>query len=312
MLRALLEGQATGVRSLAERIAGRSLRASGDVTRLQECVAAIRTLTEKEFIVRREVAGGSLLIRITRSGRKAIGPERSLTNFGKLAMSLTAVWAVASLAGCATRSELPSHKPIQGMEYPTVTGMGQVRDPQTGELVFMPCNPCAKPTVKTPVAIVPPQPLKAPEPEPMMMRGNLVATLAESVAQPSAITAPKPVESRERTDRTPATQPDYVLFESASSRLDGNALAYLKRLATSNAGAANILVTGQTDSTGTPAGNERLALARARAVRAALIAGGIPAWKIKTSTCLSCFTSDNNTDEGKRQNRRAVIEIKKG
>lgn len=71
-------------------------------------------------------------------------------------------------------------------------------------------------------------------------------------------------------------------------------------------------MTGQTDSTGTTAGNERLALARARIVRAALIAAGVPASKIKTTTCLTCFAGDNSTEEGKRQNRRAEIAVTKG
>ena len=54
------------------------------------------------------------------------------------------------------------------------------------------------------------------------------------------------------------------------------------------------------------------ALARARIVRAALIAASIPASKIKATTCLTCFAGDNGTEEGKRQNRRAEIAITKG
>lgn len=309
VLRALLQGPATGIRTVAERIACRRLSADNNMARLQESITAIRALMTKKLIVKRQIEGGSLVLRITRQGRKTIEPERSLASFGKLALSLSAAYAVAGLAGCATQPDLPSHKPLEGMAYPTITGMGQVRDPQSGELVFVPCNPCAVPTAKTPVAIVPAEPLKAAEPEPIMMRGNLVATLAEPAAKPAAATMPA---QRVAAAVQPAAEPGHVLFASASARLDSDALAYIKRFATTAKGAPGIVVTGQTDSTGTTAGNERLALARARIVRAALIAASIPASKIKATTCLTCFAGDNGTEEGKRQNRRAEIAITKG
>ncbi|NMV41144.1 OmpA family protein [Ralstonia insidiosa] len=313
VLRALLQGPATGIRTVAERIACRRLSADNDMARLQESITAIRMLTAKKLIVKRQVEGGSLVLRITRQGRKAIEPERTLANFGKLALSLSAAYAVAGLAGCATQPDLPSHKPLAGMGYPTITGMGQVRDPQSGELVFVPCNPCAVPTLKTPVVIVPAEPVKAAEPEPIMMRGNLVATLAEPVAKPAAAAIPSAIPTQRVTPTVQsAAAPGHVLFASASAKLDADALAYIKRFAATAKGAAGIVVTGQTDSTGTTAGNERLALARARIVRAALIAAGIPASKIKTATCLTCFAGDNGTEEGKRINRRAEIAITKG
>lgn len=313
VLRALLQGPATGIRTVAERIACRRLSADNDMARLQESITAIRLLTAKKLIVKRQIDGGSLVIRITRRGRKTIEPERSLANFGKLALSLSAAYAVAGLAGCATQSSLPSHKPLEGMGYPTITGMGQVRDPQSGELVFVPCNPCALPTAKTPVAIAPAEPLKAAEPEPIMMRGNLVATLAEPVARPAAAATQAPLPAQRPVQAMPLTaEAGHVLFASASAKLDADALAYIKRFAATAKGAAGIQVTGQTDNTGTAAGNERLALARARIVRAALIAAGIPASKIKTTTCLTCFAGDNSTEDGKRQNRRAEIAITKG
>ena len=179
----------------------------------------------------------------------------------------------------------------------------------------MPCNPCALPTAKTPVAIAPAEPLKATEPEPIMMRGNLLATLAEPVAKPAAAASPTPLTvpvQRPVKAMQPEPEAGHVLFASASAKLDADALAYIKRFAVTAKGAAGIQVTGQTDSTGTAAGNERLALARARIVRAALIAAGIPASKIKTTTCLTCFAGDNSTEDGKRQNRRAEIAITKG
>lgn len=313
VLRALLQGPATGIRTVAERIACRRLSTDTDMARLQESITAIRTLAASKLIEKRQIDGGCLVIRITRQGRKTIEPERSLANFGKLAISLAAAYAVAGLAGCATQPDLPSHKPLEGMGYPTITGLGQVRDPQSGEPIFVPCNPCAVPTVKTPVAIVPPEPLNAPEPEPIMMRGNLVATLAEPVARPAPFVMPTVIPAQRVTvPAQPAIEPGHVLFASASAKLDADALAYIKRFAATAKGAPGIVVTGQTDNTGTAAGNERLALARARIVRAALIAAGIPASKIKTATCLTCFAGDNSTESGKQQNRRAEIAFMKG
>ena len=101
VLRALLQGPATGIRTVAERIACRRLSADNDMARLQESITAIRALMTKKLIVKRQIEGGSLVLRITRQGRKTIEPERSLASFGKLALSLSAAYAVAGLAGRA-------------------------------------------------------------------------------------------------------------------------------------------------------------------------------------------------------------------
>jgi hypothetical protein len=47
---------------------------------------------------------------------------------------------------------MPPEQPrVLLMGAPVLTGLAQVRDPQTGTDYFVPCNPCAAPTPKTPM-----------------------------------------------------------------------------------------------------------------------------------------------------------------
>ena len=72
-----------------------------------------------------------------------------------------------------------------------------------------------------------------------------------------------------------------------------------------------VLVTGHADPSGNAAINEKLSGARAEAVRAALVAAGVPADKITTSAKGSSDpTADNSTAEGRALNRRVDISVK--
>lgn len=72
-----------------------------------------------------------------------------------------------------------------------------------------------------------------------------------------------------------------------------------------------VLVTGHADPSGDAAANERLSAARAEAVRAALVAAGVPVGTITTSAKGSTDPSaDNTTAEGRALNRRVDITVK--
>lgn len=72
-----------------------------------------------------------------------------------------------------------------------------------------------------------------------------------------------------------------------------------------------VLVNGHADPSGNAAINEKLSGARAEAVRAALVAAGVPADKITTSAKGSSDpTADNSTAEGRALNRRVDISVK--
>jgi OOP family OmpA-OmpF porin len=74
---------------------------------------------------------------------------------------------------------------------------------------------------------------------------------------------------------------------------------------------AAVLVTGHADPQGNAAVNERLSAARAESVKAALVAGGVPAATITTSAKGSAdSTGDTSTAEGRAANRRVDISVK--
>lgn len=71
------------------------------------------------------------------------------------------------------------------------------------------------------------------------------------------------------------------------------------------------MITGHTDNTGTPEQNIILGLERANSIKQYLIRNAIPAEKIETaSKGQQKPIADNNTTEGRAQNRRTVITIK--
>ena len=101
-----------------------------------------------------------------------------------------------------------------------------------------------------------------------------------------------------------------ILFATGSSRLSDNARARLEAVAAEVRpwAAAAVVVVGHTDSTGTVAGNERLGLDRAEAVRVALVDLGLPAELLTVdSQGQRCPIATNDTAEGRSRNRRVEV-----
>ncbi len=73
-----------------------------------------------------------------------------------------------------------------------------------------------------------------------------------------------------------------------------------------------IIVTGHTDSIGSDAYNQRLSLARAQAVKQAMINMGIGSAIIQTvGMGESQPIADNETEEGRQRNRRVTIQVRR-
>lgn len=103
-----------------------------------------------------------------------------------------------------------------------------------------------------------------------------------------------------------------ILFDTGKYNLKPGSLSNLSQMAAIiKKYPENVLtIKGYTDSTGTPDGNKRLSEARAAAVRDELIKGGVPS---QTVSILGMGRdnpiADNNTAQGRQQNRRVEIEI---
>lgn len=299
LLQVLRHGPVVGLRTLAEITEGRLLRSAADVGRLVNYVSVMRHL-EAQGALRMATNASSVRVTVTRKGRRLLAPQGE-SLFSRVT-NIAAVAAVAALAGCAVPETVPARKPLMG--FPTVTGLGQVRDPQTGATYFVPCDPCAAPSIKTPVGIaieenlVPRQVPAARSQEQTSTR--LLPALAPVVPRSEAVPVPNPAIE---------PSPGFVLFDTASAQLGANGLAVIKSMVPYAMGAESIVIRGQADNTGNIAGNRRLALARALAVRMALINAGVPAIKIKAMYCTTCYTASNDTEDGRKQNRRAEISL---
>jgi outer membrane protein OmpA-like peptidoglycan-associated protein len=100
-------------------------------------------------------------------------------------------------------------------------------------------------------------------------------------------------------------------FNSTEKDRDAKVDAYLKQLCEKhkNSG-ATFNVVGHTDNVGEEGENNALGLARAKSVTRILVSYGIAANRINTSSRGEAEpVADNNTDEGRRQNRRVVITV---
>jgi outer membrane protein OmpA-like peptidoglycan-associated protein len=103
-----------------------------------------------------------------------------------------------------------------------------------------------------------------------------------------------------------------ILFDTGKYNLKPTALTNLSQMAAIiKKYPENILtIKGYTDSTGTPDGNKRLSEARAAAVRDELIKGGVPSNTVSiVGMGRDNPIGDNNTPDGRQQNRRVEIEI---
>lgn len=245
---------------------------------------------------------------------------------GSLVLVLGASMLAAVVTGCAP---MPPDQPrALLMGAPVLTGLVQVRDPQTGSDYFVPCNPCAAPTPKTRMLgsadVAPDATGKAvARPQP-----SVVAKLdAHTVAIPAEADA-IPAVSAQLTDDVPpvtvvAASPATVApvavpassslrslpFSSSVAILNDEAKRSLSELLPLAMKAERVFIRGRTDSTGTVAGNRALAIARAATVRAAFAGGGVTPRKLKVSYCVTCFAASNDTEAGRSANRRVEVEL---
>ncbi len=146
------------------------------------------------------------------------------------------------------------------------------------------------------------------------------------VELPSPIPVPPPMEpaSVDPTELEPLEEGEVLAvvreeqltgFEFDSADLPFGTAADLDRVAGRLAAAqpANIVVEGHTDSVGTAAYNHMLGLRRAQSVADYLIAAGVPASRVLVrSEGYASPIASNETDEGRRENRRVEVRVANG
>jgi outer membrane protein OmpA-like peptidoglycan-associated protein len=103
-----------------------------------------------------------------------------------------------------------------------------------------------------------------------------------------------------------------LTFDVATADLTPQAVPTLDGIATALGGSPNarILVEGHTDVTGNPEDNQRLSLARAQAVKDALVARGVGADRIDVAgRGQDVPVASNDTEEERAKNRRTEIVV---
>lgn len=118
---------------------------------------------------------------------------------------------------------------------------------------------------------------------------------------------------KREADKLVVTMTDAVLFDVDSAALKGPAKETLGQMADVMVRYPenDILVKGHTDSTGSERYNQELSERRAKAVRNYLIDSGVSSQRITSIGFGETMPiSANDTDEGRRENRRVEIEIK--
>lgn len=330
ILRALDAGSVVGVGPLLHRAMGARAGAPDCTADKIRLVRAVR-----EQILSGAVAslplGGTVHLTLTRQGQrdaKALRPQhpRARQTLLTLAMGAAALAAV----GCSSiPQEFPSG-PLMG--FPTPAGVQQVRD-SAGQAVFEPCNPCAGPTVKTPIlggyAVQDRGPAEATAPKAQVITFGMlrnpaptptakqtIAATPGATPTPQAVASAAPLPPMPATptasaagSSTPAKKTADVLFAFASSRLTAEGIAAVRVFAAGAKDAPAVYVRGNTDAQGNAAANEILAKNRAAVVRTELIAQGIQRDRIKTSYCTRCYRSENDTEAGRQANRRVELSL---
>lgn len=106
------------------------------------------------------------------------------------------------------------------------------------------------------------------------------------------------------------TSNERLLFDLGRAEIGPYGMVYIERVATilKSKTSANVVVEGHTDSTGNSTLNQQLSLARANAVKDALVKQGIRSERIQAQGFgMTKPIADNNTSEGRQINRRTEI-----
>ena len=140
--------------------------------------------------------------------------------------------------------------------------------------------------------------------------GAGVATAAATVASGfAADSAARPGEPALRMDTDFASAKRIVPFAFNRVGVGPVGTLAVNELAPLAKQAQTVYVRGRTDSRGDRELNQQVALNRAYAVRSAFVNAGVDKSKLRISYCTSCFIAPNDTEEGRRANRRVDVEL---
>ena len=183
---------------------------------------------------------------------------------------------------------------VRGVKAPTL--FGQAR----------PVTRVVDKTILAGTAVLPPPDTRDPEvadPEPVAE--------AETVVTPPPQTERQRIEACDQSLRALLVE-SKIEFATGSARIAPESSTLLDQLARAVIGCdVRVTVEGHTDSTGSAALNERLSLARAQAVRDALVIRGVSADLLDAEGYGAAWpVATNDTPDGREQNRRIEFNVR--
>lgn len=134
---------------------------------------------------------------------------------------------------------------------------------------------------------------------------------APAPATPAPAPAPAAAAASCETSLADIVAKSKIVFATSSAVISDSSKGVLDALADAARNCpGTIRIEGHTDSRGLAASNKDLSLARARAVRAALVARGIPEKQLEAQGFgADAPIADNGTDAGRAQNRRIEFRV---
>ena len=205
---------------------------------------------------------------------------------------------------------------------PQAINVEQVRDPLTGRLYYTACNPCKMPTVKTLDPPAAPTPASVSSVKPVLEVATQTATATTLPAQSTIAPYPEeeirvaqttgqaePTATQLKTDFEFESVKRMVPFSFARAGVGPQARRAMIELVSMAKKSEKIWVRGRTDSVGSTESNRLIAKARAATVREEFISAGVPKSRIATTYCIDCFITSNDTEAGRRANRRVDVEL---
>lgn len=184
--------------------------------------------------------------------------------------------------------------------------------------------PATGPVAKVPPALPPTAPEPAPAPEPPAVTARLPLPSPASLPPPPKPPRVDPEVEREQqrervswpptTEALPARLESPVFFEFGSWRVDPRSKESLDRLAAlirSDKSIQRVVIEGRADVVGSEAANRLVAGRRADAIFEALVARGVPASKLTTTSTVYTRRAVGQSDVQRAQDRRVGFRIER-
>ena len=138
--------------------------------------------------------------------------------------------------------------------------------------------------------------------------GSRIQATDKIVSEPARVSQDLP-RPQLKLDIEFASAKRLILFAAGRAGLGPVGKMAVAELAPWAKQAEKVHVQGGADASGHVQRNRELATARAASVKSAFVAAGVDRNKISTSYCSDCYVAANDTQQGRRVNRRVEVEL---